>query len=295
MKKLILLSVIVLDIVISLSAQEIPFVFDKNRIDVGMMYVYEFSKNKEEPEFEPEELECFYLKTFNDIETMWMPLKGTKATYLEKYKMNWDYMMFEKREILNLMNKDELQEVKGAKTLKATINIDFSKCIERENVKNIEKGEIKEWDTIHRFKSIPTYFYRRTDLAPLWFVLRFYPFEKEKVSVNHYMSGYNNKFDIKYVGKEEVEVPYGKVLCHKFELAHQMSFAMKMLFKPKKAWIWLTSEDDRRYMVKYRNNNVRSTLYRNMEYRLAEIKKMTPEEWEEFKEKHGAGIKESQQ
>jgi len=235
--------------------------------------------------------ECFYLKTLNDIETLTIPIKGTKATYFEKFKINWNYMMFEKMERLSLKSEDELQEIKGAHTLKATINIDFSKRIKRRNVKNIEKGEIEEWDDIYGFESIPTYFYQETNLLPLWFALRFYPLEKEKVTVNHHVGRFNTDFDVKYVGKEEIEVPYGKVLCHKFDLVPQMSFVMKAIFQPEKAWIWLTSEDETRYMVKYRNNNVRSTFTRTMEYRLAEINKMTPEEWEEFKERCGAEVK----
>jgi hypothetical protein len=68
---------------------------------------------------------------------------------------------------------------------------------------------------------------------------------------------------------------------------------MKLFHSPKKAFIWLTSEDDYRYMVKYRNNNERSSFTQSMEYRLAERKKMTPEEWEQFKEKNGAKVKEA--
>ncbi len=284
MKNLILTGMLVLGITVSLFAQEIPFVFDKNRIDVGTVYGYELSANKEESNFEPTDKEYFYLKTLNEIEVLWIPIDSTKATDWERYKMNWKYMMFENRESLSLENENELRKIEGVYDLKATINIDFSRRTISRHYKQLKKGKIVEWGDMHRFKSIPTYFYRTTELVPLWFVLRFYPLGKKEVSVNQYMGGLNSKLDIKYLGKEKVEVPFGKILCYKFELVPKMSFAMKMIFKPKKAWIWLTSEDERRYMVKYRNNNWRATFYPNMEYRLFDIKKMTSEEWGEFKQ-----------
>ena len=282
MKNLILTGMLVLGITVSLFAQEIPFVFDKSKIDVGTMYVYDYSVNKKD--FEPGMRGYFYIKTLNDIEVLWIPIKDTIAISIDKYKMNWNYMMLEKERFFSLKKKSE---VAIGRTFKNSYNIDFSKKILRLNHTNRKKNGFKEFTHIHKFTSIPTYFYNLTDLVPLWFALRFYPLDKKEISVNSYSQGYNITLDIKYIGKEEVEVPYGKVLCHKFELVPQMSFAMKIIFKPKKAWIWLTSEDNKMYMVRYRNNNVKNSFTRNMEYRLADIKKMTPEEWEKFKEKCG--------
>lgn len=132
---------------------------------------------------------------------------------------------------------------------------------------------------------LPTYFYRITDLLELWFVLRFYPIDKKEITVNHNADGYNSELVVKYMGKEEVEVPYGKIKCNKFELTPNVNLFIKLFTKPKNAYIWLTSEDDTRYMVKYRNENNKNTFTRSMEYRLAEVKKMSIEEWEEFKQR----------
>ncbi|HED37937.1 MAG TPA: DUF3108 domain-containing protein [Ignavibacteria bacterium] len=284
MKKLIILIVILLSTTSILFAQKTPFEkFDKSRIDVGTMYVYEYSKNKED--FEPSSKEYLYIKTLNDIEIMWFSIKDTISTLtlLEKYKMNWDYMMFERSEWQGFINKNKMV---NNTTLEAKGNINFVKKELKYNGINKVKDRFKKWSFVSKFESIPTYFYRLTDLMPLWFALRFYPLGKEKITVNSLTGGYNVNMDVKYEGKEEVEVPFGKVLSYKFELVPQLSFFMKLFHSPKKVFIWLTSEDSSRYMVKYRNNNERSTFTQSMEYRLAERKKMTLEEWEQFKEKH---------
>jgi len=282
MKRLIIICIFVLVAEISLSAQDIPFVFDKNRIDVGTLYVYNYSVNREN--FKPGVKRYFYINKIDDIESLCITIKDKITVFMEQYKINWDYMMLKKCTILSLKDEDKLRI---GETLRSSIDIDFSKKIMMMNFTSRGKNGFKDFNRVLKFKSIPTYFYNLTDLMPLWFALRFYPLDKKEILVNHNGHGHNTKYKIKYIGKEEVDVPYGKVLCNKFEFDPQMSFAMKAMFKPKKAWIWLTSEDSCKYMVKYRNNNVRSTFTRNMEYRLSEIKKMSPEEWEKFKEKCG--------
>jgi len=282
MKKLFILIVIALTTTV-LFAQKTPFEkFNKSRIDVGTLYVYEYSRNKED--FEPSRKKYIYIKTLNDVEIMSFPIKDTISTYIEKYKMNWDYMMFERNEWQRLGNKNKM---KNNTTLKSKTSVNFAKKKITGNFINKVKDGFKRRSFASRFESIPTYFYKITGLIPLWFALRFYPLEKEKITVNSLTNNYNVDFDIKYEGKEEVEVPYGKVLSYKFELVPKLSFFMKIFSSPKKAWIWLSAENNYRYMVKYRNNNERNTFTQSLEYRLVERKKMTPEEWEKFKEKHG--------
>lgn len=263
-----------------------PFVFDEKKVDVGTMYVYEVSRNNIDG-FKPGTKNYIYIKALNEIEIMQMSVKDTKAYYLIKYKMNWDYMMFEKAVFLYLLDQDKLAvDV----TVKATDSIDFSKGMVLATLKNKAENGFKEVNASFKLKSIPTYFYKLTDLIELWFVLRFYPFQKEYISVNHNESGYNMGLDIKYQGKEVVEVPYGKILCHKFKLVPKLSLFMRIIAKPKDTWMWITSEDNAMYMVKYRNNNERDVFTRNMEYRLDERKKLTLDEWENLKAMYHATV-----
>ena len=290
MKKLIILIVIALTTTIELFAQAIPFVsnpnfpfekFDKNRIDIGTLYVYEYSENKED--FEPSYKEYLYIKTLKDIEIMSIDTKNLPD--ITNYTLNWNYMMLEKEYYKSFENKND---IKIHQAYKINVSIDFTKKTLKNNTYGREKDGFQNFNSMWKFEKIPTYFYQYTALMPLWFTLRFYPLEKEKITVNSLTNNYNVDFDIKYEGKEEVEVPFGKVLSYKFELIPKLSFFMKIFSSPKKAFIWLSAENNYRYMVKYRNNNERSTFTQSMEYRLAERKKMTLEEWEQFKEKHGA-------
>jgi len=263
-----------------LFAQELPFEkFDKNRMDVGTLYVYELSTN--EKNFKPSYKEYFYIKTLNDIENIGIEIKDTlnlPETFF-KYKLNWDYMMLEQQEYISLKNENDIR-IGYAFRIKRSI--DFKRKTLESSTYGREKDGFQQFNKIYKFASIPTYFYRYTYLVPLWFTLRFYPFDKKNIVVNHNHSGYDTEFVIEYMGKEEVVLPYGRILCHKFELVYQMSFIMKFIYKPQKAWIWLTSEDKNRYMVKYRNNN-EVDYNPSIEYRLVERKKMTIEEWGYFK------------
>lgn len=279
-KKLICLSIIVLGMTNTIFAQDMPFVFDKNKIDIGTMYIYEYSTNNEG--FEPNYKAYLYIKTLTDIELIWVAITSTKATTLEKYTINWNYMMLERMEYLSLKDKDKIVV---NETFKGITVVDYSKEIMRSNWTDRREDGFKDINLIYKFSRIPTYFYRLTDLLELWFVLRFFPDNKKEISVNHNTEGYNTDLIIKYMGKEEVNVPYGKVLCNKFELLPKVNLFMRILTKPKNAYIWLASEDDTRYMVKYRNDNLRSTFIRSMEYRLAEVNKITQQEWENIKEK----------
>jgi hypothetical protein len=221
MKKLIILIVVTLFTTSGLFAQKTPFEkFDKNRIDIGTMYVYEYSTN--EKGFKPSDKAFFYVKTLNEIEVIWTSVNEDTLEYSEKFKMNWDYMMFE-----NFNWYWRLQIPTKALGYEK-YSIDFTKKIIRD--KDKEKSQAKNSsgfkmrNLIWKFKSIPTYFYIHTDLQPLWFALRFYPFNKKMIIVNSVTNGYNIKLEIKYEGKEKVKVPFGKVLCYKFELIPKLSF-----------------------------------------------------------------------
>ena len=283
MKKIIILIIIALSITSVLFAQKTPFEkFNKNKIDIGTMYVYEYSTD--EKGFEPSYKAFFYVKTLNEIEVIWTSVNEDTLENSEKFKMNWDYMMFEN------FNWYWYSQIFTKILEYSKYSIDFTKKTikAKEKLQAKNNSGFKMRNLIWKFKSIPTYFYIHTDLQPLWFALRFYPFNRKMIIVNSVTNGYNIKLEIKYEGKEKVKVPFGKVLCYKFELIPKLSFLMKLFHSPKKAFIWLTSEDTSRYMVKYKNNNVQNSETPLLEYRLMKREKMTSKEWEQFKEKHGA-------
>jgi len=281
MKKVFI--VIFISIISELFAQTIPFEkFDSTKIDVGTMYVYEYSSNKEN--FVPNAKKYFYVKSLNKIEVMTVFTKDTlELPDIFKYKLNWDYMMLEKSSFKYVGNKSEI----GINFIyKSNENIDFQRKIFMSKSLGGSNDGLKEYVVKQNFESIPTYFYQYTDLMPLWFSLRFYPLDKEKITVNSLTSNYNTEVDIEYKGEEVVNVPYGKVLCRKFELIPQLSFFMKLFSSPKKVFIWLSSEAKNKFMVKYKNNNPQNTIIQSMEYRLRKIDEITIEEWEELKTKN---------
>lgn len=282
MKKLLVITFVIS--VVSMSyAQSIPFEkFDRDRIDVGTLYTYYYSRNGEGSA--PDSRRYIYVKKPNDFEMFIIPLGDTVGTWLEEMSINWNYMTLDKRSWKNLENKDSLGI--GA-SLEGDETVDFGdKTLHGVNTQKFKDG-FKKIYFAYKFESIPSYFYSSTDLLPLCFALRFYPLNKEAIDVNNVTNGYNTKFEIKYEGKERVNVPFGNVLCYKFELVPQLSFFMRLFHSPKKAFIWLTAEDNSMYLVKYLNDNEQNTFVRSLEYRLVKRTKMSIREWEAFKEKHG--------
>jgi len=287
MRKLFILILLILSCAAGLRAQTMPFSpFDAERIDVGTLYIYEYSRNEEQ--FKPRTKEYFYLKTLNEIEQISSAVEDTTADWIETSKLNWNYMMLAERKWISLTDEEDLNVGAG---IRGGGKIDFAKKIFSQSGKQKEKEGIREWSFVNKLKSLPTYFYQSTGLMPLWFALRFYPLDKTEITLNSNANGYNIKFKIKYIGKEEVRVPYGNVPCHKFELVLKMSYWMKLFYKPKQAFFWLSSKDSTRYMVQYRNDNEQNSFNRSIEYRLAERRKMTLAEWNELKEEKGVDVR----
>jgi len=257
-------------------SQETPFVFNKDKIDTGNLYTYEISDTKR---FKPIEKVYIYIKGTNDIEQMYVSLRKKSSPYLNRLTMNWKYMMFSKLEGKYTGSKEDLS-IKGI--FKMVSKVDFSKMIMYNNFTRRTDTGLKEDYNTTRIKKIPTYFYGMTDLIPLCLTLRFYPFPKKKIRVNIIKGFFDMDTDIKYLGKEKVEVPYGEVLTYKFGLAAKGLMAAMLA---KKAWIWLSAESKYMYMVKYRNDNRRTTFSSMVEYRLAERKKISLKEWEELKKR----------
>ena len=107
----------------------------------------------------------------------------------------------------------------------------------------------------------------------------FLSLSKKRIIVGSIVSGrFYTAAEIKYIGKEEVDVPFGKVRSNKFEIKG-LGFIASLFGK--KAWVWMSDEDSRGYMVKYVNNNHRGNLPM-IEMRLVSIKKMTDSQWNGF-------------
>lgn len=290
MKIFITTFVIAVSGAISLSAQDMPFVFDEKKINVGSMYVYEYSRNNIE-NFVLSQKYYLYFKTRNIYEIIQINIKEDQKAIpfiFEIKKMNWNLMMIEESERITLRSDNELQI---GYSKKSTIKFDPIKGITQYTYLRKTKNGFEEEKEIYKPCDLPTYYYQNDDLLSLCLALRFYPFEKEKITVNHKFVGHCTKVDIMYLGNEEIEVPYGKKLCHKYELVPQMNFLLKIFYSPEKVYIWLASDDVTQYLVRYKNNNAQSTFTSSLEYRLAEVKKMSLEEWEKFKEEHGVNVK----
>ena len=254
---------------------ENPFVFDPNKLDTGNVYLYYFSGNPEE--FEPRTLVYYYYKALSgpylDIEEAFVRVNREKSEYLCTYRINLDQMMLERSTFQYLLDKSSISP---NTTYQAETTVDFAKKRLTYDVLNrTEKGFQRYYKTV-KYKIIPTFSYG-TYHVDGWTVMRFYPYPEKRIQVGEINSSlFYVDADVEYLGRETVEVPYGKIDCHKFEITGRGLLAR---LYGKKAWVWMSAEDERNYMVKYRNDNPRSAFEPVVEMRLVDIRKMTPEEW----------------
>lgn len=257
---------------------ETPFVFDPEKLDTGNVYLYHLSGNPKE--FELDRLVYYYYKAFSghhlDIEEAMVRLNQEKSEYRCTYRINLDRMMLERSTFQYLPDKNSLSP---NMTYQGETTVDFAKKrMKFDYLNRTEKGFQRYYKTVE-YKIIPTFSYT-TYHVDGWTVMRFYPYPEKRIRVGEINSSlFYVDADVEYLGREAVEVPYGKIGCHKFEITGR---GMLARLYGKKAWIWMSAEDERNYMVKYRNDNVRSTFLPVVEMRLADIKKMTPEEWTEL-------------
>ncbi|NLZ44106.1 MAG: DUF3108 domain-containing protein [Clostridia bacterium] len=252
-----------------------PFVFDPAKMDPGNVYLYHLSGNPEE--FELRSLVYYYYKAFSgpylDIEEASVRINQEKSEYRCTYRINLDRMMLERSTFQYLPDKNSLSP---NMTYQGETTVDFAKKrMKFDYLNRTEKGFQRYYKTVE-YKITPTFSYSFEHVDG-WTVMRFYPYPEKRIQVGEINSSlFYVDADVEYLGQETVEVPYGKVDCHKFEITGRGLLAR---LYGKKAWIWMSAEDERNYMVKYRNDNPRSTFLPVVEMRLADIKKMTPEEW----------------
>ncbi len=257
---------------ISLAEQDI-FDFDQEKIDQGNLYVYQLSGNPEQ--FELRERFHFYFKSVTEN---YLDVECIRGNLYNTYRLNWQHMMSER---FTWERFDETTVTDGS-TKTADIRTDFiNQVVEIEYTNKVEEG-FKDFYSVTNYELTPTFDYRLMHFD-FWTVMRFYPFSESKIKVGFIIEGRYVETDIIYQGIEVVEVPYGSVKAHKFELKGRGLLAR--LFG-KQGWLWLTAEDERNYMVKYRNENRRSSSLPIVDMRLEKIEKMGSDEWEDFKGQH---------
>lgn len=255
---------------VSFAGQDI-FNFDLDKIDEGNLYVYQMSANPEQ--FELRERYYYYLKSvtenYLDVEC----IRATRGVY-NTYKLNWDYMMLEEH-TWEILDQADLTD---GDTKSMENHTDFINQVVESEFTNKEEEGFKTYYFVTNYELTPTFEYSSMHLD-FWTAMRFYPYNESKITVGMIEGEEYLETDVIYQGEEVVEVPFGSVKAHKFELRGRGLLAR--LFG-KRAWLWLTAEDERNYMVKYRNENQRGNLP-IVEMRLEKIEKRSLDEWEEFK------------
>lgn len=268
------LILILLTISVSITAQQTPFEYDSDKIEAGTMYVYQFSTNPDK--FKAKQTKKVYFKNSNkkylEIESLRSKNKDSEYADYTTYKLNWNYMMLESFSYQFLGP----QEISFGHSWKLTAKTDFQEQkLQLTDVKLTKEGKEVKKHT-YKFDHYPTFFYL-TLHVDAWTAMRFYPFPKKTPKLWNYNGNKLNEVKVKYHGKETVEVTAGEILAHKFEFSSKGILAW--LFG-KKAWLWLSAQDERNYMVKYVNNNDRGGKPK-IEFQLAEVKKVSEEEWKE--------------
>lgn len=257
---------------ISLAEQDI-FDFDPEKIDQGNLYVYQMSANPEQ--FELRSRYYYYYKSVTEnylaVECI---INSRKRGIYTTYRLNWNYMMLEKStwEVFDpTLLTDHTTKTSETRT-------DFiNQVVAVEFTNKVEEG-FKDFYFVTTYEITPTFNYASMHLD-FWTIMRFYPFSERKITVGMIEGQKYVEKDIIYQGIETVEVPYGSVKAHKFELKGRGLLAR--LFG-KRGWLWLTAEDERNYMVKYRNENKRGNLP-IVDMRLEKIEAMSSDEWKGFK------------
>lgn len=267
---------------LSPAAQGIPFNYEPDKLEPGTMYRYELFTS--ENASRPARKLFYYIKSSENKATTIKVLniefydQGT-ATYLNTYEMNWKRMMLESASWQYIGNEANLPV---GDVLRMDSRFDFERKSVNWNSKALAEEGFDRKSVSTKFQ-IPTFFYFSNHVDG-WTAMRFYPYPKNSIKVHISTSFHVNRAKIQHRGKKKVEVPAGEILCHKFEMKGTGMLAW--LFG-KKAWLWMSAEDDRNYMVRYKNNNEWGHMAM-MDLRLTGVKKISPEEWREKIDKWSA-------
>lgn len=262
-------------------AQETPFNYDPAKIKPGTMYYYKLYSSSEADQQAKKQF--YYIRSSGQksstIEVLNLEFyEQGVAPYLNTYKMSWDKMMLESATWQYIGDKNDLPV---GHILHGEMEFNFGENRATWHSKKLAKEGINHRSASTKFK-VPTYFYFSNHLDG-WTAMRFYPYPKNKIEIQASTGFHLNRVEVKYKGEERIKVPAGEIRCHKFLMRAKGILAR--LFG-KKAWMWMSAEDKRSYMVRYKNKNGRGHLSM-VDLRLAKVKKISIEEWEKKVERWG--------
>lgn len=252
------------------SAQETPFNYDPAKIEPGTMYVYEHFTSSEQ--VKPEGERYYFIKsaTNNKVQIEGLEI-GQNKIHRTSYTLNMKYMMIESFSFQSLQEKESLPV---DSTWRLSFSNDFQRGTAYATFENKYEDGIKAVEETYDTKNIPTFFYYFRNVA-FWTAMRFYPYPEKRMDVWNYTGKSLNGVKVEYQGEKTVEVLGEKILSHKFEMSSKG--ILSWLFG-KKAWVWISAENNKQYMVRYKNNNATGN-WPMLEYRLSEVKKISGEEW----------------
>lgn len=273
---LALIPVIVLLAISSLAlAEENPFNYNPNKIEPGTMYTYQLFTSSDQKQAQRK---IFYYTKFLHQDKLgigWLSVKtsGTEDINYVKYILDLDHMMLKSS---HFQSFTKLEDMPLNTTWEAKSEVDFTKKENNFSFTNKYKDGLKTQKRTFAFNHIPTFFYY-TQHVDAWTVMRFYPYSKKRLDVWNYTGNKLTGVKIKYQGEEVIEVPAGTIRCHKFKMSGKGILAW--LFG-KKAHLWMSAEDERNFMVHYKNNNEKGS-WPMIDLRLAKVEKLSEKEWEE--------------
>lgn len=254
-------------------AAETPFNYDPDKIEPGTMYCYKLYTSSDATQ--PARKLFYYIRSSgrksSTIEVLNLEFYDQGAApYLNTYRMNWDKMMLESATWQYIGKRKNLPR---GDVLHMETEVNFARGRADWNSKSIAKDGFDRKSVSTKFQ-IPTFFYFSNHVDG-WTAMRFYPYQKEKIEVGVSNSFHTKDVRISYRGKETITVPEGEIRCHKFEIKGKGMLAW--LFG-KKAWLWMSAEDNKGYMVRYKNKNEWGHMAM-MDLRLTSVEHVTPADW----------------
>lgn len=257
------------------ASQKTPFNYEPEKIEPGTMYVYELSTNPDD--FQLDAKSYYYIRSSKGgivhIENILRDTSNPSNVNYREFNLNLNYMMLQSMSFQSLQPKEEIPI---GTTWEGSGKTNFQeKTFNLEHLNHQQEG-MQYRNRNYEFSHLPTFFYL-TGHVDFWTVMRFYPYQKKEIEVWNYTQNDLTGVKVKYQGKESLKVPAGKIRTHKFEMSGKGILAL--LFG-KKAWLWMNEEDGRNFMVRYRNNNRRSSSMPVIDLRLARVEKVSEKKWE---------------
>ncbi len=280
---LIIPLLILLPLNFTLRAAETPFNYDPEKIEPGTMYCYKLFTS---PDASRPARKLFYYigssgEKSSTIEVLNLEYydQGV-APYLNTYRMNWEKMMLESATWQYIGSKSNLPL---GDVLHMETKFDFVRGRANWNSKSLAEDGLDRKSVSTKFQT-PTFFYFSNHVDG-WTAMRFYPYPKKEIEVDVSNSFHVKDVRISYRGKETISVPKGEIRCHKFEITGKGMLAW--LFG-KKAWLWMSAEDHKSYMVRYENKNEWGHMAM-MDLRLTSVEQISPGDWKRKVEKWSTG------